>query len=154
MRVFGGVIRLERLLLPQDQGLGWTASLQPKALPCCEGRSLRPNCWKQVRNQPQPHGGKICGVNWVGLCRTGLSKVGNKHLKVSKYLSVRAGWNKSWPHHARTRRFPVKQSDCELNSSQGSPFSQSPRFIRGIFCLRILGISKAAKVLTIFIIHL
>ena len=91
MRVFGGVIVLERLLLPQDQGLQWTASLQPKALPCCEGWRLRPNCWKQVRNQLQPHRGNVCRMNRVGLCSTGLSSVGKKHLKVSKSLSGGAG---------------------------------------------------------------
>lgn len=38
MRVFGGVIRLERLLLPQDQGLGCSERLQPKVPPGFEGR--------------------------------------------------------------------------------------------------------------------
>lgn len=63
MRVFGGVIRLERLLLPQDQGLGCSERLQPKVLPGFEGRWRIPNCSNHVRNQQQLQKGKVCRVN-------------------------------------------------------------------------------------------
>lgn len=87
MRGLEVLLHLEGFSSPKIKD-SWTASLQPKATPCCEGKKTETNCWKQVRNRLQLHREKVWGLNWLGLCSTAFSSGGKKHLRVSKDLSA------------------------------------------------------------------